>query len=195
MIQWIECYEEVCIYRKGWQVQNFGQKQQSELIHLMCESIQTAKWQARWTMKIDTHQIHFESIQISPDEDWNDSNSYESIQSKSENFMIRFTKIWIDSGKEEVKNWCCQHLNRFTCESIQENCEAIHCDTIKKTVNRFTAILFSKIWLNSKGVTQGEWTKGMFDMKLKSSNSRKNYPYMTTHKISRNHMTQWDMVC
>jgi hypothetical protein len=93
----------VCIYRKGWQVKNFGQKQQSESIHLMCESIQTAKWQARWTMKIDTHQTLFESIQISPDEDWYDSNSYESIQSKSESFMTRFTEIWIDSGTEEGK--------------------------------------------------------------------------------------------
>ena len=33
MIQWFGCYEEVCIYRKGWEVQNFGQKQHSESIH------------------------------------------------------------------------------------------------------------------------------------------------------------------
>jgi len=133
------CYEEVCIYRKGWQVQNFGQKQYSESIHLMFESIKTAKRQARWTVKIDTHQTLFESIQISPYEDWYDSNSYESIQSKSESFMIWFNEVWLDSGMEEVKNWCCQHLNwftvfmnRFTCESIQENCKSIHCDTIQK---------------------------------------------------------------
>jgi len=114
MIQRFGCYEEVCIYRKGWQVQNFSQKEHSELIHLMCESIQTAKWQARWTMKIDTHQTLIESIQLSPDEYWYDSNSYELIQSKSESLMIWFTEIWIDSGREKVKNWCCQHLNRFT---------------------------------------------------------------------------------
>jgi len=94
------CYEEMCVYRKGWQVQNFGQKQQSESIHLLCELIQTTKWQARWTMKFDTHQTQIESIQISPDEDWYNSNSYESIQSKSESFMIRFTEILVDSGKK-----------------------------------------------------------------------------------------------
>jgi len=49
--------------------------------------------------------------------------------------MIRFTNIWIDSGKEEMKNWWCQQLNQFTdsvnwltCESIQENCELINCE-------------------------------------------------------------------
>jgi len=36
MIQYFGCYEEVCIYRKQWQVQNLGQKQHSELIHLLC---------------------------------------------------------------------------------------------------------------------------------------------------------------
>jgi len=39
MIQCFGFYEEVCIYRKGWKEQNFGQKQHSESIHLMCESI------------------------------------------------------------------------------------------------------------------------------------------------------------
>ena len=83
MIQRIGCYKEVCIYRKGWQVQNFGEKQKSESIHLLCELIQTTKWQARWTMEIDMYQTQIESIQISLDEDWYDSNPYESIQSKS----------------------------------------------------------------------------------------------------------------
>jgi len=26
MIQWFGCYEDMSIYRKGWQVQYFGQK-------------------------------------------------------------------------------------------------------------------------------------------------------------------------
>jgi len=44
-------------------------------------------------MKIDTHQTQIELIQIYLDKDWYDSNSYESIQSKSESFMIRFKNI------------------------------------------------------------------------------------------------------
>jgi len=47
MIQWFRCYQEVSVYRKGLQVKYFGKKQHSESIHLMCESIQTAKRQAR----------------------------------------------------------------------------------------------------------------------------------------------------
>jgi len=103
------------------------------------------------------------------DEDWYDSNSYESIQSKSESFMIRFTEIWVDSGKKEVKNRCWQHLNwfrlfvnRFSCESIQENSESIHYESIQE--NCESAILFKKSWLDLKGETQGKWTKGMLDM-------------------------------
>jgi len=118
MIQYLGCYEEVCIYKKGWQVQNFDQKQQSESIHLTCESIQTAKWQAIWTMKIHTHQTPFESIQISSDEDCYDSNSYESIHSRLERFyhtihwnLSRFrqrirkidvVRIWIDSREIRI---------------------------------------------------------------------------------------------
>jgi len=89
-------------------------------------------------MKIDTHLTLFESFQISPDEDWYDSNSYESIQSKSESFMIRFTEIWIDSGREEgkidvVNIWIDSPFFRIDLhESIQENCESIYCYTIGK---------------------------------------------------------------
>jgi len=43
MIHSIGCYEEVSIYRKGWQDQNFGQKQHIESIHLMCKSIHTVR--------------------------------------------------------------------------------------------------------------------------------------------------------
>jgi len=43
MIQYFGCYGEVTIYRNRGQVQNFGQKQHSELI-------QTTKWQGA-TMK------------------------------------------------------------------------------------------------------------------------------------------------
>jgi len=101
--------------------------------------IQIAKWQATRTMKFDTHQTQIESIQISPYEDGYDSKSNESIQSKSESFMIWFTKLWVDSDKKEVKNRCWQHLNRFrhfvnqfNYESIQENCESIHCESIQE---------------------------------------------------------------
>jgi len=174
-------------------------------------------------MKFDMHQAQIESVQISPGEDWYDSNSYESIQSKSESFMIRFTKIWVDSGKKEVKNWCWQHLNRFGLfvnrfkKTVNRFIVNLFRKTVNrfttilfmKTVNRFTTILFKKIWLNSKGETQGKWTKGMLDMNneswIESSNSRKDFPYMTTHKTlknhmtthktSKNHMTLWDMVC
>jgi len=38
------------------------------------------------TMKIDTHQTPFESIQMFSDEDYYDSNFYESIQPKSKSF-------------------------------------------------------------------------------------------------------------
>ena len=203
MIQCFGCYEEACIYSKGWQVQNIGQKQQSESIHLMCESIQTTKWQDRWTMKIDTPQTLFESIQ-SPDEDVYDSNSYESIQSTSESFMIQFTEIWIDSGREEGK------LTLSTIESIHSFSESIHMNQFKKTVNRFivilfrktvnwfTVILFRKIWLDSKGDTRkmdrrNAWYESMNHESNQAIHGRI-FLYMTTHKTSRNHMTQWDMV-
>jgi len=42
-IQYLGCYEEVSVYRKGGQEQIFSQKQQSESVHLMCESIQIVK--------------------------------------------------------------------------------------------------------------------------------------------------------
>jgi len=109
-------------------MQYFGQKQHSESIHLMYGSIQTAKRQARWTMKIDTHQTKNELIQETQGEGWYDSNSYESIQLKSVSFYdtiqivfnlfksdtiqklmnwfspskrvlgIRFWTVWIDSN-------------------------------------------------------------------------------------------------
>jgi len=116
-------------------------------------------------------------------EDWYGSYSYESIQSKSGSFMIRFTGIWIDSGKEEVKNWCCQHLNRFkktvnrfTVNGFKKTVnrfivilfrKTVNRFTMilfRKTVNRFTVMLFMKIWLDKKGVTQGKWLEGMLDM-------------------------------
>jgi len=52
-----------------------------------------------------------------------------------------------------------------TFDTIQTFCESIHMwiDSTKME-NRFTAILFKKIWLDSKGVTQGKWTEGMLDM-------------------------------
>ena len=99
-----------------------------------------------------------------PDEDCYDSNSYESIKSKLENFMKRFTEIWVDSGKKEVKNSCCHYLNRF-----KKTVNRFTVNLFRKTVNRFTAILFRKIWLDSKGVTQGKWTKGMLDMNHESN--------------------------
>jgi len=43
MIQYFGCYEVVSIYRKGWQEQDFNQKQLFESIQLMSESIQTVK--------------------------------------------------------------------------------------------------------------------------------------------------------
>lgn len=49
-------------------MQYFGQKQQNESIHLMCESIQIAKRQARCTTNIDMYQTKFESIQETHDE-------------------------------------------------------------------------------------------------------------------------------
>jgi len=33
MIQWVECYEEMSINRKEWQVQKFGQKKHNESNH------------------------------------------------------------------------------------------------------------------------------------------------------------------
>ena len=126
---------------------------------------QNLNWFKNPQMKIDTHQTEFESIQISPDEDWYDSNSYESIQSKSESFMIRFTEIWVDSGKKEVKNRCWQHLNRFrlfmnrfkkTMNRFRKTVNRLTAILFRKTVNRFIAVLFRKIWLDSKGETQGK---------------------------------------
>jgi len=49
-------------------------------------------------MKINMHQTYFESIEISPNEDWYNSNSYESIQPNSESFY-------------DTIHW---YLNRFT---------------------------------------------------------------------------------
>ena len=142
MIQYFGCYEEVCIYRKGWQVQNFGQKQWSESFHLLCESIQTAKWQARWTMKIDAIQTLMNRFNQSRRASLYHSLEFESIQTRKKG-KIDADNIWI--GSDFL--WMDSHVNRF-----------------KKTVNRFTVILFRKIWLDSKEVTQGKWTKGMLDM-------------------------------
>jgi len=79
---------------------------------------------SRMTMKIDTHQTPFESIQMFPDEDWYDSNPYELIQPESKSFhdtiqhnLNRFMwcylgKLWIDSlwyysGKLWIDSlWC-----------------------------------------------------------------------------------------
>jgi len=91
------CYEQVSIYRKGWHVQYFGQKQYSQLIHLMCELIQTTKLQVSWTMKIDTNHTKFESIQMTQDEGWYDSISYDTVQPIQRDFFIRLTRFWIDS--------------------------------------------------------------------------------------------------
>jgi len=70
----------------------------------MVESIQTAKRQARWTMKIDTYQTIFELIHETQDEGWNDSNSFESIQQKAESFYDTIQTI----------------LNRFRGDKIQK---------------------------------------------------------------------------
>jgi len=54
-------------------------------------------------MKIDTYQTIFESSQEAHDEDWNDSNYFESIQHKSESFHDTIQTI----------------LNRFRDDKIQ----------------------------------------------------------------------------
>ena len=184
-------------------------------------------------MKFDMHQAQIESVQISPGEDWYDSNSYESIQSKSESFMIRFTKIWVDSGKKEVKNWCWQHLNRFGLfvNRFKKTVNRFTVNLFKKTVNRFTVYYSGKLWIDSLRYYSGkfnsiqkEWHKEDGEKQcliwineswIESSNSRKDFPYMTTHKTSKDHMkmhktwknhmtthktsknqmTLWDMVC
>jgi len=158
--------------------------------------------------EVDTHQTQIESIQISLDEDWYDSNSYESIQSKSESFMIQFTEIWVDSGKKEVKNICWQHLNRFkllwidsmvnrfkkTVNLFRKTLNRFTAILFRKTVNRFNAILFIKNWLDSKGVTQGKWTKEMLDMNQWIMNRIKQFiegfsKYENTQDIKESHDT------
>ena len=144
---------------------------------------------SQMNMKIDMHQPPFESIQISSDEDWYDSNSYESIQAKSESFMTRFTNIGIDSGKEEVKNWCWQHLNRF-----KKTVNQFNVNQFTKTMNWFITILFRKIWLDSKGVTHGKWAKGMLDMNQWIMNRIKKFTegfsiYDNTQDIMESHDT------
>jgi len=55
------------------------------------------------TMKIDMYHTRFESIHKSQDEDWNNSNYFESIQSKSERFYDMIQDFF----------------NRFKCDMIQ----------------------------------------------------------------------------
>jgi len=66
---------------------------------------------------------------------------------------------------------------------------------------------WDRVWLDSKGVTQGKWTKGMLDIKQWIMNRIKQFMtthetskiHMTlwdmTHKTTKNHMTLWDMIC
>jgi len=83
-------------------------------------------------VKIDTHQTISESIQEAQDEDWNDSNYFESIQHMSESFHDTIQTI----------------LNRFKGDKIQN------------FMKRFTpsqkllAIRFKIIWIDSKAWTE-----------------------------------------
>jgi len=115
-------------------------------------------------MKIDTHQTSFESIQISPDEDWYESNSYESIQPKSESFydtiqynLNRFNvmlvmKLWIDSNISR-KDFDTQKWSFYIHENTQD-IKGSHdtmsfYDTIQYNLNRFNVMLVMKLWIDS----------------------------------------------
>ena len=126
MIQWFRCYEVVSIYRKGWQEQDFDQKQHFESIQLMSESIQTVKRQGRLVYEdwIDSDRIWIDSkipgwrlIRIRQN-----LNRFKNPQKKIESIQINFNlskqsqrRIWIDSNKSE----------------------SIHCDASHKNLNRF----------------------------------------------------------
>jgi len=82
-------------------------------------------------MKNETCQVIIESTQIAQKVFDTIQNKFESIQTMLESLMNRFTKIWVDSGKKEVKNWCWHHLNllRLFVNRFSVN-------RFKKTVNR-----------------------------------------------------------
>jgi len=170
-------------------MQNFGQKPQSESIDLMCESIQKAKRQARWTMKIDTHQTLFKSIQITPNEDWYDSNSYESIQLKSESFFTRFTKILIDLGREEgkidlINIWI--DSRKLWIDLLWYYSEKLWIDSLWYYSGKFDSI--QKVWHKENG--QKEYLIWINESWIESSNSQKDFPiHDNTQNIKESHDT------
>jgi len=152
---------------------------------------------------------------------WYDSLNFESIQTRkkwkidADNIWIDLDILWINSIMNRFK----KTVNRFTV------------NLFKKTVNRFTVYYSGKLWIDSLRYYSGkfnsiqkEWHKEDGEKEcliwineswIESSNSRKDFPYMTTHKTSKDHMTMhktwknhmtthktsknqmtlWDMVC
>jgi len=128
-------------------VQYIGAKGKAKFSHKM-NCVNRFTYYLNWFKPYKTRENYDEEWNVSSD-NWVDSNSpegfdtiqnkFELIQTMLESLMSRFTEIWIDSGKKEVKSRCWQHLNwfilfvnRFTCESIQRNRESIHCESIQE---------------------------------------------------------------
>jgi len=130
------------------------------------------------TMKIGTYQTLYESIQMFPDEDWYDSKSYESIQTKSKRFhdaiqhnlnqfmWIYSRKLWIDSL------W--YYSGKLWIDSLW--CYSWKFDLIQKEWHKKNGHKECLIWINES------W--------IESSNSRKDFPiHDNTQDIKESHDT------
>ena len=60
--------------------------------------------------KIDTYHTKFELIQKAQDEDWNDSNYFESIQHKSKRFHDTIRTVLNRFRRDKIQNF----MKRFT---------------------------------------------------------------------------------
>jgi len=128
-------------------------------------------------MKIDTIQTLMNRFKQSQRVLWYDSLTFESIQARKK-WKIDNDNIWIDSRKL----W----INSMWIDS-----QKLWIDSLRYYSGKFDSI--QKEWHTENG--QKECLTWINESWIESRNSRKDFPYMITHKTSWNHMTQWDMVC
>jgi len=128
-------------------------------------------------MKIDTIQTLMNQVNQSHRVLWYDSLTFESIQARKK-WKVDVVNIWIYS-------------DFLWIDSLRYYSGKLWIDLLRYYSGKFDSI--QKEWHKENG--QKECLTWINESWIELSNSRKDFPYMTTHKTSKNHMTQWDMVC
>ena len=117
---------------------------------------------------------------------WHDSLTLESIQARkkwkieADNIWIDSEFLWIDSRKLWIDSlWI--YLGKLWIDSLRYYSRKLWIDSLRYYSRKFDSI--QKKWHKENG--QKECLIWINESWIESRNSRKDFPYMITHKISR----------